>query len=167
MNSNRPKFPFSATSFATYGGKEYGSKEYVTDTATAITEQLILPSSAPTVKTLTQKKILSKYNATKSTIHWHLVNIFHLSPAYVACCSNYFLLHYTGKKFSQRLVDGTITVTDEVGSKKYAVIYEDCTPVVAKKAHLLHVSFRSAKDEIGIPYNYAVIRVTEESRLES
>lgn len=158
MNSKiKTACEFSATSFA---------NRYITVPKQS-QEQLNLPDTTKPAKSLTLKRIEHKYGATKSSIHWHLINIFHLSPKFVETTDNYFLLHYTGKKFASRMQDGIITVTDEDNSKQYQVQYDECTPAVAKKAHLLYASFRSAKSEIGIPYNYVIIRVIEESRLES
>lgn len=145
--------------------QSYSHQSDLPNIATSLTTHQSMQQLQPT-KALTHKRIEKKYGLTKSSIHWHLVHIFHVSPKLREALSSYFILHYTGKQFSTRNIDGIITIADADITKDYLVVYDGCTPVVAKKAHTVILSFRSALSEIGIPYNYVIVRINEERKLD-
>jgi len=134
--------------------------------STVPTEQFnLLPDTNKPITTLTNTKIIAKYGISKADLHWHLTHIFHMAPKYIEACSSYFLLHYTATKFKQRMQDGQIVVSDELITKTYNVVYDNCTPALVKNSKCgVMCSFRSAMPEIGIAYNYVIVRLDSEHK---
>lgn len=87
-------------------------------------------------------------NAIKTPNKYQLAdqmrNSMHIADEFLPLLSIYRMNHCTGEQFKRAVSDGQISM---VNNGTFNVIYHQCTPVAAKRAVEVRLSFRAALDK--------------------
>lgn len=86
---------------------------------------------------------LQKYGIPKSELLNALINRFSLTERQIAACEQYYILHWQGRHFKDRLRYGTIKRNEVT----FNVVYKDCKPTDIKLETPLVLSFRKPEKE--------------------
>lgn len=97
----------------------------------------------------------------RTEIHHMFLNNFHIHESQHKTLREYFILHWSGSKLSERLHEGMI----HSYGHDFNVIYHNCNPFAAKKSECIKLSFRAAIPELDIP-NYVLIKLDDKSNKE-
>lgn len=124
--------------------------------AIATEESYITDSTSHSI--LNSQSVFTKYTVGRGVIHRMLYTDFHFKDKFLPVLGRYYILHWSGTQFLNRMKDGMILIAKTNETVQYKVIYDTCTPESVKAAKQIRLSFRAAKNEIGLPA-YVIIQV--------
>jgi hypothetical protein len=117
--------------------------------------------------------VFKKYNTSRArlfkliTSRCDLYELTFVSDKQNQILRNYFVLSYSGIQLQGRIRsnsrDEPVIIVDGVA---YQVVYKDCTPVSAKRAKKVWVSYRNVVTDIGLPA-IALIYIDRDELIES
>ncbi len=85
-----------------------------------------------------------------------MLNLFTIPEQFTFTLKDYFCLQWSGKRFSDKQENGTITL----GTESYLVVYKNCTAVSCMKAEQVRLSFRQAQPEYEL-CAYVLVKIVE------
>lgn len=98
----------------------------------------------------TQTQLIATYGCNKYQLGDKMRNSFHIPDEYLGALEVYKVVHMTGKAFTKIMFDGVVNYHSHKNAINYSVIYNGCTPYLAKHAVEIRLSFREAKPEFGL-----------------